>query len=140
MNSSKYCHIFGLLHKVKWRCHLINLYKLFFSFICSLPLKEMKQSLEHLRMSLWNFILSVQRPEFYSSVQWSCASFERVGGSIWNDKKPVKKSFRFEHDNLGPHRKSHAQLNKIAEEIEKAHNKIRCSEEMRAEVLLNLNS
>lgn len=52
----------------------------------------------------------------------------------------LKKSFRFEHGNLGAHRKSHAQLNKIAEESEKAHNKIRCSEEMRAEVLLNLNS
>lgn len=131
MNSSKYCHIFGLLHKVKWRCYLISKYKLFFSFICSLPLKEMKQSLEH---CVWACGI------LFSQYKGLCASFERVGGSIWNDKKPVKKSFRFEHGNLGAHRKSHTQLNKIAEESEKAHNKIRCSEEMRAEVLLNLNS
>lgn len=78
--------------------------------------------------------------EFYSLSTKPCVlhliGWEEAYGMIRN----LFKSFRFEHGNLGPHRKCHAQLNKIAEESEKAYNKIRCSEEIRAGVLLNLNS
>lgn len=65
--------------------------------------------------------------EFCSLSTKACVLHLRGWKEAYGMIRNLLNSFRFEHGNLGPHRKCHAQLNKIAEESEKAYNKIRCS-------------